>query len=178
MLTAAVSHVACCPRSRCVIAAEPDVGNPIAITWDHRDRLWVVEALDYPNGLGGGNDRLKICEDTDRDGKADKFTVFADGLSIATSAIHANGGVIVTSGSQILFLKDTDSDDLADERRVLIDGFKTYDTHAGVSNLKYGFDGWIYGTVGYAGFDGTVGKPFRKDDLLALLADLHREGTR
>lgn len=138
-------------------AAEPDVVNPIALTWDHRDRLWVVEALDYPNGLGEGNDRLKICEDTDGDGKADKFTVFADQLTIATSAVHANGGVIVTSGSQMLFLKDTDGDDKADERRVLFEGFKTHDTHAGVSNLRYGFDGWIYATIGYAGFEGFEG---------------------
>lgn len=140
-----------------LFAAEPDVVNPIAITWDHRDRLWVVEALDYPNNLGEGNDRLKICEDTDADGKADKFTVFADGLTIATSAVHSNGGVIVTSGSQMLFLKDTDGDDQADERRVLFEGFKTHDTHAGVSNLRYGFDGWIYATIGYAGFEGVVG---------------------
>lgn len=147
-----------------LFAAEPDVVNPIAITWDHLDRLWVVEALDYPNDLGAGNDRIKICEDTDGDGKADKFTVFADGLSIATSAVHADGGLIVTSGSRILFLKDTDGDDRADERKVLIDGFKTYDTHAGVSNLQYGFDGWIYGTVGYAGFDGTVGGMAMKFD--------------
>ena len=140
-----------------LFAAEPDVVNPIAISWDHRDRLWVVEALDYPNNLDGGNDRLKICEDTDGDGKADKFTVFADGLTIATSAVHVNGGVIVTSGSQMLFLKDTDGDDKADERRVLFEGFKTHDTHAGVSNLRYGFDGWIYATIGYAGFEGTVG---------------------
>lgn len=140
-----------------LFAAEPDVVNPIAITWDERGRLWVVEAMDYPNELGSGNDRIKICEDRDGDGKADTFTVFADGLSIATSAVHANGGVIITSGSQVLFLKDNDGDDRADERQVLIDGFKTHDTHAGVSNLRYGFDGWIYGTIGYAGFDGTVG---------------------
>ena len=94
----------------------------------------------------------------------DRFTVFAEGLSIATSAVHAMGGVIVTSGSQVLFLKDTDGDDRADERKVLLDGFKTYDTHAGVSNLRYGFDGWIHGTVGYAGFEGTVGgQPMKFD---------------
>lgn len=61
-----------------LFAAEPDVVRPIAICWDERDRLWVVEAIDYPNNVGGGNDRIKICEDTDGDGKADKFTVFAD----------------------------------------------------------------------------------------------------
>jgi putative membrane-bound dehydrogenase-like protein len=141
-----------------LFASEPDVENPIAIAWDHRDRLWVVEALDYPNNLQSpGNDRLKVCEDTNGDGKADKFTVFADQLSISTSVVCVTNGAIVTSGSQILLLKDTNDDDRADQRTVLLDGFKTYDTHAGVSNLRQGFDGWIYGAVGYAGFDGTVG---------------------
>ena len=143
-----------------LFAAEPDIEHPIAITWDHRDRLWVVETLDYPNGMttgDRGNDRLKICDDTNGDGRADKFTVFADKLALATSAAHANGGVIVASGGKMLFLKDTDGDDKADERKVLFEGFRMHDTHAGVSNLRYGFDGWIYGTVGYAGFDGMVG---------------------
>lgn len=150
-----------------LFAAEPDVVHPIALTWDARGRLWVVETLDYPNGLrtgDTGHDRLKICEDTDGDGRADRFTVFASGLSLATSAVHANGGVIVSDGPRMLFLKDTDGDDRADERRVLFEGFKTHDTHAGVSNLRYGFDGWIYGTVGYAGFEGRVaGKPVKFD---------------
>ncbi|MEK7953016.1 PVC-type heme-binding CxxCH protein [Luteolibacter soli] len=148
-----------------LFASEPDIVNPIAIAWDHRDRLWVVEALDYPNDMQSpGNDRLKICEDTDHDGKADKFTVFAEHLSISTSAVCVTDGAIVTSGSQILLLKDTNGDDKADQRTVLLDGFKTHDTHAGVSNLRQGFDGWIYGTDGYAGFDGTVGgKPVKFD---------------
>ncbi|HEY1122660.1 MAG TPA: PVC-type heme-binding CxxCH protein [Haloferula sp.] len=141
-----------------LFASEPDIENPIAIAWDHRDRLWVVEALDYPNSIQTpGNDRLKICEDTNGDGKADKFTVFADQLSISTSVVCVTNGAIMTSGSQVLLLKDTNGDDKADQRTVLLDGFKTYDTHAGVSNLRQGFDGWIYGTVGYAGFDGMVG---------------------
>ena len=150
-----------------LFAAEPDIEHPIAIAWDEKDRLWVVETLDYPNGMvtgDRGNDRLKICEDTDRDGRADKFTVFADHLALATSVVHANGGAIVSSGGKMLFLKDTDGDGKADERKVLFEGFKMHDTHAGVSNLRYGFDGWIYGTVGYAGFEGTVGGQLVKFD--------------
>ena len=147
-----------------LFAAEPDVVNPIAITWDEKDRLWVVEAMDYPNDGGAKRDQLKICEDTDGDGRADKFTVFADGLTLATSMVHANGGVIAVDGSRMIFLKDTDGDDVADERSVLFEGFKTHDTHAGVSNLRYGFDGWIYATIGYAGFDGLVGgRPMKFD---------------
>lgn len=147
-----------------LFAAEPDVVRPIAICWDERDRLWVVEALDYPNNVGGGNDRIKICEDTDGDGKADKFTVFADKLTLGASLVHSTGGVIVMAGTQIVFLKDTNGDDKADERVVLMDGFNTRDTHAGVSNLRRGFDGWIYGTVGVVGFKGNVGgKPLEFD---------------
>ncbi|WP_200270274.1 PVC-type heme-binding CxxCH protein [Luteolibacter pohnpeiensis] len=150
-----------------LFASEPDVVNPIAIHWDHRGRLWVVETLDYPNHQqpeDTGNDRLKIYEDTDGDGKADRFTVFADGLSLATSVVEANGGVIVSDGPRMLFLQDTDGDDHADVRKVLFEGFKKHDTHAGQSNLRYGFDGWIYATIGYAGFEGEVGgKPMKFD---------------
>ncbi|MCU0749617.1 MAG: ThuA domain-containing protein [Akkermansiaceae bacterium] len=143
-----------------LFASEPDIVNPIHIAWDHRGRAFVVETVDYPNNLQAGNlghDRIRVCEDTDGDGKADKFTLFADKLSIPTSAVFANGGLICTNGTQMLFLKDTNGDDVADERKVLFDGFSMGDTHAGPSNLLYAPDNWIYATVGYSGFDGTVG---------------------
>ena len=100
---------------------------------------------------------LPICEDTDGDGRADKFTVFADKLSIPTTLAFSNGGVICTNGSDVLFLKDTDGDDVADERKVLFTGIRTGDTHAGTSNFRYGIDNWIWATTGYSGFGGTVG---------------------
>ncbi|RYD35236.1 MAG: dehydrogenase, partial [Verrucomicrobiaceae bacterium] len=143
-----------------LFASEPDIVNPIYITWDHRGRAYVVETVDYPNNLQAGNlghDRIHICEDTNGDGKADKFTLFADKLSIPTSAVFANGGLICTNGSDMIFLKDTDGDDKADVRQVLFTGFNMGDTHAGVSNLRYGHDNWIYATIGYSGFKGTVG---------------------
>ncbi|MGC1273357.1 MAG: PVC-type heme-binding CxxCH protein [Planctomycetaceae bacterium] len=142
-----------------LFAAEPDVAKPIAMNWDERGRLWVLETFDYPNDLqptGAGNDRIKICEDTDGDGVADKFTVYAEKLSIPTSLAFAYGGVIVHQTPDTLFFKDTDGDGKADVREVLFTGWKTNDTHAGPSNLRYGFDGWYYGMVGYAGFEGTV----------------------
>ncbi len=134
-------------------AAEPQLGGkPIAMNWDHRGRLWVCETVDYPNELQPGNkgrDRIRICEDADRDGKADKFTVFAENLSIPTSIAFARGGAIVQNGTQTLFLKDTDGDDKADVKTVLIDNWKLGDTHGGVSNLRYGLDGWFWGMQGY-----------------------------
>lgn len=143
-----------------LFASEPDIVNPIFVNWDERGRAFVIETIDYPNNLQAGNlghDRITICEDTDGDGRADKFTRFAEKLSIPTSLVFANGGVICTNGTQMLFLKDSDGDDQADVREVLFEGFSMGDTHAGVSNLRYGFDGWIYATIGYSGFKGEVG---------------------
>ncbi|HCV97691.1 MAG TPA: glycosyl hydrolase [Verrucomicrobiales bacterium] len=143
-----------------LFAAEPDVINPIYMAWDERGRLWVVETVDYPNEFKDGrkgNDRIKICEDTDGDGKADKFTVFAEGFNIPTSMTFARGGIILAHAPEFYFLKDTDGDDKADVREVLFTGWGVGDTHAGPSNLRYGFDNWIYGTVGYARFTGSLG---------------------
>jgi len=143
-----------------VFASEPDIAKPLCMAWDHRGRLWIGESTDYPNHLkkvGEGDDRIKVCEDTDGDGRADKFTVFADKLSIPTSLTFADGGVIVTDAPDTLFLKDTDGDGKADVRKVLFTGWGTRDTHAGPSNLRYGLDGWVWGMVGYSGFNGTVG---------------------
>jgi uncharacterized protein len=143
-----------------LFVSEPQIGKAICMNWDERGRLWICETVDYPNNkqpLWKGHDRIRICEDTDGDGKADKFTVFAEGLSIPTSLTFANGGVIVSQAPEMLFLKDTNGDDKADEKRILFSGFSTNDTHAGPSNLVYGFDNWIYGMIGYAGFRGRVG---------------------
>jgi len=134
-------------------------GKPICMNWDERGRLWVAVTRDYPNEKqpeGQGHDKILICEDTNGDGRADKFTVFADKLSIPTSLIFAYGGVIVTQAPETLFLRDTNGDDKADERTVLFSGWSTGDTHAGPSNLHYGIDNWLYGMVGYAGFGGPI----------------------
>jgi putative membrane-bound dehydrogenase-like protein len=143
-----------------LFASEPEIVNPIAMTWDERGRLWVLETVDYPNErkeAGQGNDILRIIEDTNGDGRADKFTVFADKLSIPTGLVLVNGGVVVSQAPDFLFMKDTTGDDRADVRQSIITGWGTNDTHAGPSNLKYGFDNWLWGSVGYSGFRGQVG---------------------
>jgi putative membrane-bound dehydrogenase-like protein len=143
-----------------VFAHEPDVMHPIAMTWDEKGRLFVLITKDYPNERKdtGGSDYILICEDTNKDGKADKFTKFSDDLSIPTGLVFANGGIIVSQAPHMLFLQDTNGDDKADVKKILFSGFGTGDTHAGPSNLHYGFDNWIYGSVGYSGFKGKVGK--------------------
>ena len=143
-----------------LFAAEPQIVNPIYLQWDERGRLWVAESVDYPNEIKEsrkGNDRIKILEDTNGDGKCDSVKIFADGLNIPTSFTFARGGIIVAHAPEFLFFKDTDGDDKADVREVLFTGFGAGDTHAGPSNLRYGFDNWVYGTVGYSAFNGQVG---------------------
>ncbi len=143
-----------------LFASEPDIRPPLAMAWDERGRLWLCESVDYPNDIqpaGQGNDTIRICEDTDGDGRADHFTVFADKLSICTSIAFSNGGVIVHQAPDTLFLKDVDGDDRADVRQVLYTGWSVGDTHAGPSNLRYGLDNWFWGLVGYSGFEGEIG---------------------
>ncbi len=143
-----------------LFASEPMIVNPIYMQWDERGRLWIAESVDYPNEITGdrkGNDSIKILEDTNKDGKADKVTVFADGLNIPTSFTFSRGGIIVAHAPDFLFLKDTNGDDKADVRELLFSGWGIGDTHAGPSNLRYGFDNQIWGTVGYARFKGTLG---------------------
>ncbi len=137
-----------------LFASEKDLGlgKPICMNWDERGRLWVAMTLDYPNELQPptkGHDRIVICEDTTGSGKADKFTVFAEHLSIPTSIMFARGGAIVYDATQTVFLKDTDGDGKADVREVLFTGWSQRDTHGGASNMQYGLDNWIWGMQGY-----------------------------
>ncbi len=138
-----------------LFASDPDLaGKPNAMTWDERGRLWVAETYDYPNELqpeGSGRDRIRICEDTDGDWKADKFTIFAEKLSIPTTLTFHDGGVVVQDGTRTVFLKDTDGDDMADVRKVMFTGWNQRDTHGGVSNFQYGLDNWVWAMQGYNG---------------------------
>ncbi len=91
-----------------VVASEPDIMNPVAMTFDERGRVWITESLEYPrHAPGPGRDRVKVLEDTDGDGKADRFTVFADGLNIPSGIAVGHGGVWVANSPDILFLQDT-----------------------------------------------------------------------
>ena len=134
-----------------LFAAEPDVINPVAMTWDDRGRLWVVELYEYPLGAPAGTkgrDRVKILEDTDGDGRVDKVTVFADGLNLATGIQLGNGGVYIGQAPDLLFLQDTNGDDVADVRTTLMTGFGLEDRHELLNGFTWGPDGWLYLTHG------------------------------
>src|SRR5438309_410699 len=88
-----------------LFAAEPEVINPVAMTWDARGRLWVVELYEYPLGAPPGTkprDCIKILEDTDNDGRADKVTLFTNGLNLATGILIGHNGVYVGQAPDLL----------------------------------------------------------------------------
>ncbi|QOV88666.1 PVC-type heme-binding CxxCH protein [Humisphaera borealis] len=131
------------------VAEEPLVVNPTSFTWDDRGRIWVTESIEYPRKPSGkGQDRVKILTDTDGDGKMDKATIFKDGLNIPCGVVHGNGGVYVTNAPDILFLEDTNGDDVADKETVILTGFGRADTHELPNSLTWGPDGWLYGMNG------------------------------
>ena len=143
-----------------LVASEPRIGKPLAMAFDPDGRLWLCETLDYPNELqpaGSGRDRLRVLVDEDGDGSYEKDVVYADKLSIPTSLCFTPEGVVVHQAPHTLLLVDSDGDLRCDERRVLFSGWGVGDTHAGPSNMQLGFDGWIWGVVGYSGFSGVVG---------------------
>ena len=152
-------------------ASEPMVINPVAMTWDHRGRLWVVELYEYPSGApqqneyqktatdedwrpvvkteaGSPRDRVIVLEDTDNDGKADKRTVFVEGLSLATAILCGHGGVYVGQAPNMFFFRDKDGDDKADEYKTVLTGFGMEDRHELLNSFTWGPDGWMYFTHG------------------------------
>ena len=111
-----------------LVASEPDLVNPVAMTFDDRGRIWVTESIEYPRKPAGrGRDRVKILEDTDGDGRADKVTIFADGLNIPTGVAVGYGGVWVLNAPDLLFLREENGKEVS--REVVITGFGRTDTH-------------------------------------------------
>ena len=145
-----------------LFAAEPMVINPIAMDWDLRGRCWVIETPNYPNQVlsDAGADQISILEDTDGDGRADKKTIFADGLNLPTGILKVENGVIVAMAPNLLLFLDKNQDDKADEIQLLVSGFGRFDTHAGPSNLYFGPDNAIWGAVGYSAFTRADGTKF------------------
>jgi len=130
-----------------LVASEPDIVNPIAMTFDDRGRIWITESLEYPRKPAGiGRDRVKVLEDTDADGRADKITVFAEGLNIPTGVAIGYGGVWVLNAPDLLFLGEKDGRETS--REVVVTGFGRTDTHELPNSLTWGPDGWLYGLNG------------------------------
>jgi putative heme-binding domain-containing protein len=132
-----------------LVAGEPDIVNPVAMTFDERGRIWITESLEYPRSSAGpGRDRIKVLESTRGDGRYDKITVFAEGLNIPSGIAVGHGGVWVANSPDILFLQDTQGTGKADRREVVVTGFGRTDTHELPNSLTWGPDGWLYGLNG------------------------------
>jgi len=132
-----------------VVAAEPDIMNPVAMCIDERGRFWITESFEYPRREAGpGRDRIKILEDTDGDGRTDKVTIFAEDLNIPSGIAVGYGGVWVCNAPDLLFLQDLDGDGRADKSEVVVTGFGRTDLHEVPNSLTWGPDGWLYGLNG------------------------------
>lgn len=129
-----------------LFAQNPLLAKPIQMNFDPDGRLWVVSSSVYPQIEPGqeANDKVLVLEDRDGDGSAETSTVFADGLLIPTGVIPGDDGVYVGHSTELLHFRDTDHDGRADEKRVVLSGFGTEDTHHIVHTLRWGFDGRLY----------------------------------
>lgn len=120
--------------------------SPLSVRWDPAGRMYVTVTTTYPHVFPGDipNDKIIRLEDTDRDGKADRSVVFADGLNIPTGLEWGHGAVYVGQNTEMLLLKDTDDDGVADERRVLLSGFGNGDSHQTINSFRWSPDGQLY----------------------------------
>ena len=140
--------------------------NPLALRWDPAGRMYVAVTTTYPHVFPGDlpNDKIIRLEDTDGDGTADRWVVFAEGLNIPTGMEWGDGGIYVGQNTEILFLKDTDGDGRADRRRVLLSGFGNGDSHQTINSFIWSPGGELYFGQG-DGCESRVETPWGSSDL-------------
>ncbi|MEM7373176.1 MAG: PVC-type heme-binding CxxCH protein [Bacteroidota bacterium] len=142
-----------------LFASEPDIGKPLNMAFDAKGRMWLTQSYEYPfaDTSGKAKDKISILEDADGDGKAEKITVFAEGLNIPIGIVPVHDGAIAYSIPSIDHYIDRDGDDKVDERKVLYKGFEYKDTHGMVNNLIRSWDGWIHADHGFANTSTVAG---------------------
>ena len=144
-----------------LVAGEPLVESPCALAFDARGRMFVAEDRGYPTGPAAGEPplgRIAMLEDPDGDGKYDKRTEFATGLTFPNGVMPWRDGLLVTCAPEVLFLADTDGDGRADVRQVILTGFSTAgSTQLRGSHPTLAIDNWVYITSGLTG--GKISSP-------------------
>lgn len=143
-----------------LVAAEPDIKNPINIAFDHKGRLWVSMSSEYPFPAKGDKtvDTVKVLEDFAPDGKARKITTFAENLNIPIGVRPLDRGAIIYSIPNIWYMLDTDGDGKADKKEPLLQTYGHNDTHGMTGEFMWGFDGWIYACHGYSNTSTVKGR--------------------
>ena len=134
-----------------LVAAEPQVMDPVAFDWDTVGRLWVVEMADYPLGMDGkgkSGGRVRLLEDRDSDGRYEESKLFAEGLNFPNGILTWRDGVIVTAAPDVIFLRDKDGDGVVDEREVLLTGLSQGNQQLRANGLRWGLDNWVYVAAG------------------------------
>ena len=137
-----------------LIAAEPQVVDPVAVAFDESGRLWVVEMTDYPHGPAEGKppaSKIKILRDKNEDGFYESSTVFADQLLFVNGVLPYRGGVIATMSGEIAYLNDTDGDDRMDIKDTWFKGFAEQNPQLRANHPTLGLDGWVYVSNGLRG---------------------------
>lgn len=146
-----------------LFASEPNIDKPINIAFDAKGRMWVTQSFEYPfpsSSTPKGTDRITILEDTDNDGKADRFTDVVDTVNIPIGILPLNDGAVTFSIPNIYKYSDTNNDGKIEKQKILYGPFGYQDTHGMVSNFMRGYDGWVYVCHGFtnrstvAGTDG------------------------
>ncbi len=130
-----------------LVASEPEVINPIAMTFDERGRIWITESIEYPRkSAGTGRDKVILIDGVDDHGHAKRISTFAEGFNIPTGIAVGYGGVWVLNSPDLLFLREKDGKEVS--REVVLTGFGRVDFHELPSSLSWGPDGWLYGLNG------------------------------
>jgi putative heme-binding domain-containing protein len=143
-----------------LFASEPDIDKPINMTFDAKGRMWVTQSFEYPFPTPEGSnstDKLTILEDTDHDGKADKFTVVSDTLNIPIGVLPVEDGFLSFSVPNLYKFTKTTGDQQPESSKVLYGPFGFQDTHGMVSNFIRGYDGWVHACHGFTNFSKVAG---------------------
>ena len=143
-----------------LFASEPDIDKPMNMAFDAQGRMWVTQSFEYPFPKSPdvhGTDRLTILEDTNGDGRADKFTHVSDTLNIPIGVLPYHQGALTFSVPNLYQYSDGDQNDKPEAMKVLFGPFGFQDTHGMVSNFFRGYDGWVYACHGFTNFSSIAG---------------------
>ena len=134
-----------------LVASEPQISEPVALTWDGNGRMYVVEMRGYMQSMDGTGakdpvGRISLLEDTDGDGNFDKHSVFLDRLVEPRAVLYVGNGLLVGEPSDLWYCRDTDNDGKSDTKDKVYDKFSLRESNVEhkANGLILGIDNWVY----------------------------------